>query len=90
MTKIFDGLPEMCFSFHEVNQEVVIVKRGVMGYFPQTDERVRFGDVDKLNELYGVTKAQAEAMQAGSMFGWDVPASDPSRYDEDGNIVKWD
>ena len=32
----------------------------------------------------GVTKAQAAAMEAGSMFGWHVPGADPKNYDDNG------
>ena len=44
--------------------------------------------VDDLNRKIGITKAQAEAMKAGSMFGWKVPAADPKNYDENGKPVK--
>ena len=43
--------------------------------------------VDEYNEKLGVTKAQAEAMVAGSMFGWHVPAADPKNYDKDGKLI---
>ena len=36
----------------------------------------------------GVTPAQAEAMLAGSMFGWNVPAANPKNYDKDGKLLK--
>lgn len=40
--------------------------------------------VDRLNELEGVTPAQASAMAVGSMFGWHVPGADPDNYNPDG------
>ena len=44
--------------------------------------------VDECNEIGGVSKAQAAAMLAGSMFGWDIPAADPKNYDEQGKPIK--
>lgn len=40
--------------------------------------------VDDLNRKAGVSKAQASAMKAGSLFGWHCPAADPRNYDGDG------
>ena len=44
--------------------------------------------VDSMNKKLGVTKAQAEALKSGSMFGWKVPAADPKNYDYKGNLLK--
>ena len=44
--------------------------------------------MDECNESGGVSKAQAAAMLAGSMFGWEVPAADPKNYDEQGQPIK--
>lgn len=43
---------------------------------------------DAANADRGITKAQARAMEAGSMFGWDVPGADPRNYDENGSYIK--
>jgi len=43
---------------------------------------------EMLNDAMGVTKAQAAAMAAGSMFGWDAPAADPANYDEKGTPLR--
>ena len=41
----------------------------------------------KRGEKLGVSRAQEEAMKAGSMFGFQVPAADPRNYDADGKPV---
>lgn len=38
------------------------------------------------NEKLGVSRAQAAAMLAGSMFGWQTQAADPCSYDEQGRM----
>lgn len=36
--------------------------------------------VADMNSRAGVTPEQAEAMQIGSMFGWEVPGADPDNH----------
>jgi len=60
------NLPEKCFSNHPVTGQVIAIKRGESGYYPIMTASTS----EKLNEAFGVTKAQAEAMLVGSMFGW--------------------
>ena len=69
-----------------------IVKKGEGGYY-FSDLSPVYRDVgqdfvDEMNRQGGVTKAQAAAMSAGSMFGWDTPAADPANYDEQGQPIK--
>lgn len=78
-------LPEECFFKHGTTGETIMIKRGEMGFYPQ--EKFKYRDPNELNELLGVSKAQAKAMYMGSMFGWSVPASNPKSYDENGNWV---
>ena len=90
MIPIRKSLPDTCFSFLESTGEVIVIRKGERGYTPtgQYAETVtpREG-VDALNHANGVTKAQEAAMVAGSMFGWDKPAADPSNYDENGILL---
>lgn len=80
-------LPLKSFAKLPTTGETVLICRGETGYFPQ-DSHIKSRDADELNEILGVTKAQAEAMFKGSMFGWDVPAADPDMYDENGHPKK--
>ena len=89
--EITNTLPEKCFVYVESTDAIGIVRRGESGYIP-TGQRpigvsMREG-VDVLNETLGVTKAQAAAMNAGSLFGWNIPAADPANYDSDGRPLK--
>lgn len=85
-------LPEQCYASLGTTPEVVIIKKGTDGYFKtdilcqSTEEAKQLAD--EYNGKLGVTKAQAEAMKAGSMFGWDTPAADPKSYNENGVLLR--
>ena len=85
-------MPERCYSTLLDTGKVVILKRGETGYYrtdiPFTSREEAKALVDEYNRRLGVTKAQAAAMSAGSMFGFHVPAADPANYDEDGQPIK--
>ena len=86
------SLPEKCFAALETDSEMILVKKGEMGYehtgiFPDGGQE-KHEAADALNDAMGVTKAQAAAMLAGSMFGWDAPAADPRNYDEKGIPIR--
>lgn len=86
------SLPEQCYIYLPTTGEIGVVKKGESGYF-RTDlaggEPDAMKDlVDSMNRKLGVTKAQAEAMKAGSMFGWQTPAADPKNYDYTGKQLK--
>ena len=85
-------LPDRCYSVLDSTGEIIIIQKGEKGYYhvEQNDDsreenRQR---VDEINAKAGVTRAQEEAMKAGSMFGWAVPAADPKNYDADGKLLK--
>ena len=85
-------LPEVCFSILPSTGDVIIIKHGESGYY-----RCEYSTEDKAfnrefandrNANLGVSKAQVEAMIAGSMYGWDVPAADPKSYDVNGTLLR--
>lgn len=83
--KIAEGLPELCFSTLQTTGQLICIKRGESGYYPSewdTEDKARNVELaDELNEKLGVTPAQRQAMEIGSMAGWDVPGTDPKNYE---------
>ncbi len=83
--KIADGLPEMCFSTLPSTGQLICIKRGESGCYPSewdTGDKIKNVDLaDDLNEKLGVTPAQRQAMEIGSIAGWDVPGADPANYE---------
>ena len=84
MIKFEELLPEKSFTILNTTGETVLIKRGEKGYYPQ--DSLKWSYVDEFNETLGVTKAQAEAMAHGSLFGWDIPASNPKMWEEKGTV----
>ena len=84
--KIADGLPEMCFSTLPSTGQLICIKRGESGCSPSewdTGDKMKNVDLaDDLNEKLGVTPAQRQAMEIGSMAGWNVPGADPKNYEQ--------
>lgn len=78
--KGIDALPPACFAKLPSTGEVIRIDKGVSGYsqykhnttgekmFPSDEE------VDAMNAQMGVSPEAADAMMAGSMFGWGVGA----------------
>ncbi len=79
------GLPTFCYSYLPATQEEIRIDFATSGYTPYRKLKSD-RDVKEINREIGVTPAQAEAMKAGSMFGWNVPAADPKAYDENGRM----
>lgn len=86
------SLPAQCYVFVQTENCVGMVKKGESGFY-RTDIQGRKPSetnalVNEMNEKLGLSKAQAKAMKAGSMFGWGAPAADPENYDDKGNLIK--
>ncbi len=77
------GLPDQCMSVNNVSGEMIVLILGERGYHEYTrQEPDAQAAVDRINKALGVTKAQHDAMMAGSMCGWDVPGADPKMHEE--------
>lgn len=81
-----DGLPELCFTVIKSTGELACIKRGESGYYPSDwdmHDRKRNEELAAdQNERLGVTEAQRQAMECGSMFGWNAPGADPKWYED--------
>ncbi len=91
--KNLSKLPAYCFSRLLTDNSVIKIVAGESGYYevPQAIDKLEGAEavehfVGVLNEDLGVTGAQREAMAAGSMFGWGIPAANPDRYNKDGSF----
>ena len=85
--KLAEGLPELCFSTIGSTGELICIKRGESGYYLSdlsTDDKQKNKQLaDYNNDRLGVTEAQCQAMECGSMHGWGVPGADPRAYEQD-------
>ena len=86
------SLPEKCYVYVESTDEIGLVERGETGYSPlhvKPEGGITKKDgVEHLNDAMGVSRAQAAAMNAGSLFGWDTKAADPTNYNDQGELQK--
>lgn len=75
-------LPDFCYSYNETTGEIIVIKKGVEGYYPSniTLDNTLVGDkrkaeaeklINEQNEILGVTEDQKLQMELNSMFGWD-------------------
>lgn len=88
------SLPDYAYVYVPSEDCIGRIKKGEPGY-EITDYGQNLSNpaekemkADKLNEQIKITVAQAKAMVAGSMFGWETPAADPKNYDAEGKAIK--
>lgn len=81
-------LPNNCYTILPSSGEVVLIVHDEQGYhrsgLTTNDMALNRQIVNTNNALMDVTRAQEEAMPAGSLFGWNTPAAKPWRYEPDG------
>lgn len=91
--KVAIGLPELCYSVHEGTGELIVIQRGEVGYYrtdySTEDKEQNVELADRLNEKLGVDMWQRQAMEVGSICGWDAPGADPAKYLEDYDPKGW-
>lgn len=83
------SLPLVSAYHHPMNKDLIFIKNGQSGYMPASfmgivDDKLT---ADKWNAAHNITKGEAEAMFAGSMWGWDVPAAKPESYTNEGTPI---
>ena len=87
MSMVAEGLPELCFSILKTTGQLICIKRGESGYYLSdwdTGDKERNVELaDEMNENLGVSPVQRQAMEIGSLAGWDVPGADPKAYEQD-------
>ena len=85
--KYAEGLPELCFSTLKSTGALICIKRGERGYYKSdwnTDSREKNQELADYNNVrLGVTEAQRQAMECGSMHGWNIPGADPKLYEQE-------
>lgn len=72
------ALPPVAFAAHPTTGATIMIKRGERRYYLIATHLT----ADELNQVFGVSAAQAMAMLVGSMFGWDCRGADPGTYAE--------
>lgn len=77
-------LPEFYFFVLPDTGELVTIRRNERGYHRSdwnTSDKIRDQEIaDFHNKKLGITPAQRQAMECGSMFGWSSPGANPQLY----------
>lgn len=94
MEKNFDSssLLEHCYATLPSSGRLIEIRYGEQGHYPcaysTKDREYNKVVANQLNAYEGISKAQAAAMLAGSMFGWNVPATNLAHYDAEGIPIR--
>ncbi len=68
-------LPGIAFVVLPTTGETIAIRQGEPNYYRVDTIKT----AEELNALYGVTEAQAQAMLASLMSGWNASLADPAR-----------
>lgn len=68
-------LPGIAFGVLPTTGETIAIRQGEPTYYRVNTTKT----AEELNAMYGVTEAQAQAMLASLMSGWNTPLADPER-----------
>ena len=87
-------LPEFYFFVLPDTGQLVTIKRNERGYYHSdwsTNDKVRNQEIaDFQNRKLGITPAQRQAMECGSMFGWKSLGANPQLYMDKAEYVSSD
>ena len=86
-------LPDFCYSYNDTTGEIIVIKKGVEGYYPSNiklddtltgNERKQQAEelIKEQNEILGVTDDQRLQMELNSMFGWDDTKTENKKLNE--------
>jgi hypothetical protein len=80
-------LPDYCYSILLTDNSLIKIVAGESGYYKmnQPSDIILDGQtldefVNELNNRIGVTMAEREAMETGSMFGWGCKGANIDNY----------
>jgi hypothetical protein len=77
-TPALSRLPGIAFATLAATGETIAICRGESTYFRVESTKT----AEELNALYGVSQAQARAMLAGVLLGWEEPFIDTRNFED--------
>lgn len=76
LADVLADLPPAAALYHITDKTPIMVRRGHRGFWKLPDNF----PVDAYNMAHNVSPAHREAMEIGSIFGFDVPGADPLNH----------
>lgn len=80
---VLSKLPGIAFATLAANNATIAITRGESQYYRVDTTKT----ADELNQLYGVTPAQARAMLSGVLLGWRSSLANPELYGDRGELL---
>lgn len=81
---VLSRLPGIAFATLATTGETIAICFGAPSYYRVNTTK----SAEELNAMYGVSRAQARAMLAGIMLGWNTLLADPASYDAQGKLLR--